>query len=416
VKAGIGINPNFASILGDTAAGPMAGVVRISFYYTGSEFELWFAASGVSYKIAVNDEWLADTPQSVGSTGQFYAKYTFATSERRRIDINIANPSFYGVTTELTGSIEQAPIRGPRIIAMTDSFGEGGPSTMIDYAGAALRIDDFWTSFVSGTGYIANGNGTKKTFRQRLALDVFPYNPSVVLICGSVNDDTQTYANLYAEAIALYAEIKTGLPGAAIVVCGSASRGAGTWMAGTSNKIQCNYAKRDACAAMNIPYFDFMDNGLPGSQPVNRLKANIAAPVNAWGVGGVTEIGQVLSLNLDDTTAGNLVNRPSVGSTYAIRQGTATEERFVITKVTSLTGTLVKLDADAPLRYAIAAGDIFTRVGNCPFTGSGYIGAAKGWGNSDIASSDGTHPAAYGHLIYGGWLANKLASLNLFSN
>jgi lysophospholipase L1-like esterase len=123
----------------------------------------------------------------------------------------------------------------PRTTAvfLGDSFTEGtGTSSpergYLAYAAKAAGLDAR-PAAEGGTGIIADrhqNNSKNQKFRDRLAKDVFPYHPDVVVIAGGANDagpiddGTVTLDEYRAEYDALIGYIQKGLPDTKIIVLG----------------------------------------------------------------------------------------------------------------------------------------------------------------------------------------------------
>jgi len=156
-----------------------------------------------------------------------YALFDLGSFARRRIRVEAVYFYFAGINALNTCSIQPIDYSGyPLAIGVGDSYEEGtGSSHQWDAATvmAARRVGlrRYWPSGVGATGYLANGGGGgKTTYRGRIQSDVIAYNPDVVFISGSINDNS-TAANLVqAEAALLFSQITQALPGAALIVTG----------------------------------------------------------------------------------------------------------------------------------------------------------------------------------------------------
>src|SRR5260370_38729020 len=77
---------------------------------------------------------------------------------------------FGGVYTAATDTIQPAPVRGPRVIVVGDSFTEGAGGTSqvngwVQVFADALGWDDVWPSGAGRTGFVNPGVAPRMTFR-----------------------------------------------------------------------------------------------------------------------------------------------------------------------------------------------------------------------------------------------------------
>ena len=124
----------------------------------------------------------------------------------------------YYIVVSADDTFWQSPRQiGPRCIVMGDSFTEGtGAYFPCDgypaIFGKTIGWEDTWASGSGGTGYLATGPQGRYNFRQRVQSDIIAHTPNIVIIAGGTNDGNSTAAQVQAEAILLYRQIRAGLP------------------------------------------------------------------------------------------------------------------------------------------------------------------------------------------------------------
>lgn len=365
-------------------AGRQDNLYQQSFHHDGRYLEIAFKGTAGDVLLKVDDEYVSLTPQTIANDGNVYYWYfDFGARKVRRIDF-IAGTSFSfgGVFTEANDTITPAPVRGPRVIVVGDSFteGTGSNSGVNGYVMAfadAMGWDDVWPSGVGSTGYVA-ATAPKVNYRSRLTADVTAYAPDIVLFTGGYNDYSSTPAQITTEAGLLFGQARSELPDA-LLVCVSPY-----WNAGAAPIEAQTWAKRDALKAAIVAvgglFVDLLEQPLPtGTTPSTSTLASAVAA-------GATSL--------------SLVDPVAVGATYKWSDGT----RFRA-KAISGAGPYT-VTTDGPLAAAHGSGSSLTQVGDCFWTGTGKVGATTGYGNCDLyVGSDGIHPIAAGHLALGAALA-----------
>jgi len=381
-----------ATVMFDNVTNNLAGTAfyspsfGVSFLHHGSALELVFSPNGTSYLVKVDDEYVTLTPQSVGNSGTFYAKYDFGGSARRRIEVLGYNSAFNGVNVGPNDSLDPAPVRGPRVIVLGDSFAQAQPNGWTSALADWMGWDDVWASALGGTGYLADNSGTQHTYRGRVVHDVINYSPDIVIIEGSVNDDGGSYETkptaIGAEAALLYAQIRAALPNALVFAGPTASGGVNKM---TATKLAIKDAMKKAAADSSVIWIDTLE--LPISFANGTPIGGTLAAGYAAGAGGGDGI--------------RLTNVPQAGSTIEIGSG-ATRERIQIKSFTQVGSNTYKSLFDGALQYAHSSGESWTQVGGSYLTGYGKVGAPTGFGNSDLlVSADGVHPSTEGYAEMG---------------
>lgn len=131
---------------------------------------------------------------------------------------------FYLAATEdiLTPDIQFSPLR---MMVFGDSWTDGtgtgdGISSYGVLAGKMLGIDDVWQAGIGGSGYL-NVSSQGDNFGPRIATDLLPYSPDIVL-CSYGSDDVGGYttAQVAAAATSDWEQIKGAFPDCLLVVMG----------------------------------------------------------------------------------------------------------------------------------------------------------------------------------------------------
>ncbi len=370
---------------------------QFSFYHEGDALELHFQNNDRGYLLKVDGEYLGLTPQS--DPGQTYTLLDFGSRKLRRFDLITYKAAFAGVWTGPQDSIYAAPVRGPRTIVMGDSFSEADAGGWTNWFAESLGWDDVWTSGVGGTGYVENGNGFNKSWRDRVQSDVIAYAPEVVFLHGSVNDLSFPPAQVYSGVYDTIRAIRDALPDC--IIAGGMNTGAGveTWNAGQLDVFdQAKAGFEDGGGAwmstLELPHQFSGDPVGSAAQLVDPIAAG--RPGNGGTPDGLS--GQSgFRVNTSSSTADTNLR---IGSTVEIGSG-ATRERVVIT-TNGLSGGRFIYGFDGTFRYAHAAGEPVREVPPCFLTGQGGTAAPTGWGNTNLyVGADGFHPSPEGNIALG---------------
>ena len=316
----------------------------------------------------------------------------------------IGNARLYGVGIGVADTIEAAEVRGPRVLCVGDSltgFIAGGWPTWFAHA---MGWDDVWYSGVGGTGYSTAGSGKK--FRDRIATDVAPFAPDIVIFLGSRNDYGLAPATVGADAAAAYQAVRAALPEALIVAGANASGGVETLYANAWAVIDVMKA---ACEAAGGLWLNPVEQPLTlqgGAAPATVLgfarSAGMAGYPTSGGSANDPSVFDGANAIYCENAAGKMLR---IGSTVEIGAG-ATRERVRITSA-----SFGAYGFDGSLQYAHAAGETVREVGPSLLTGRGNAGSASntGWGNSTAAIlADGVHLTAAGHQLYGQCIAQMV--------
>lgn len=388
----------FNNVTATTAPAYASSGFGVSFLHYGSAFELIFGANSNFYLVKVDGQYVTLTPQYVGASGSFYAKYDFGSVGLRRIDVIGSYCSFSGVNIAQTDGLMPAPIRGPRTIVLSDSFGNGSGATgaasnnFVAAIADALGWDDVWPSGVGGTGYLANNGGSSPTFRGRALRDVISYAPEVVWIVGSVNDDSASPSAISAEALLLYRMLVGALPNAIVIASPTATKGANSW---SNNKLAVKAAQKAAAAQTGVLWVDPIEMPLTaGLTPPSGVTLNSSSAGLAGSTGMLTR------------------QFAQPGSTIELSPGTVLTERINVTSCAQAGNDgqpYYRTKYDGALQFTQPNGAPWVQVGGSYLTGIGRVGATTGYGTADLwTSADAIHPSDAGHLALGQTLANLL--------
>lgn len=356
----------------------------IAFYYFGTQFNIAMVGNGIQARFAlkVDDQYVSVTPVNVPTSANFYYyNVTFAAAGWHRIELVVdQNFLFNGIWTGAADSVMPCAVRGPRVVYVGDSFCEGSGAT---FPGSAIPQRVFenlgWNNYIAsgvgGTGLLATF-GTSSNYRMRFASDVFPYNPDIVILQGSTNDSAGGFsaAQMAAECAAAITALKAALPYVIPIVTSQAAVNGPTE---TTNLTWQHRAAMKAATLGGGGYFiDLLERPLPpGYSPLTHTLAS------APGIG--------VSLFQTNGTA-----PPAIGATYAFPDGT----RCLVKSVTGTAAPYSVTVESGGLQTAQSLGAVMTQTGDCPWSGTGRVGATAGDGNSDaVVSNDHVHPSQAGH-------------------
>lgn len=370
-----------------TGAATATGSAMVSFVHTGTSLEVVLVIATGGVLLRVDDEYVSLTPTTI-ATNPAAIKLDFgAVRKTRRIDV-IGSMSFCGVCINAADDIWAAPIRGPRVICVGDSFTTNAAGGWPNWFADAMGWDDVWASGVGGTGLLNTNGGASKTFRQRLASDVLPFKPDIVVMHGGVNDGGAGAATLQVEAASFVAAIRAALPECIVIGGANGSGGVEKLPAATLDLYDAIAAGWSSAGGIWAS---------PMQMPLKGVLANSILPYPIpsgfpGNTGVKTAAGQ---------TAGLMVNAPlRIGTTVEVGSG-AVRERMHLTGFAVASGKPVYA-FDGAFQYAHAAGEAVTEVGPAYLTGRGNAGAVTNWGNADLyVSSDAVHPTSAGQIAIG---------------
>ena len=360
-----------------------------AFTYDAATLELAFQNNLQAIWFKVDGEYVSLTPTTlIGDQVNSIIYFNFGSAKMREIEVLVPGVGvqlrFAGVFIEPTASIAPSAPRGPKVFIIGDSFGEGtGATTPINnypmVLGDALGWDNVYTSSVGGTGILANSSGTRLTYRARLAFDVIPYAPDIIVIQGSPNDTGQNPTALGVELTALIAAIRAALPLCKIIVTSMMSNKGGGFQS-TAFYLAAD-AVKSATLAAGVSFIDMLEQALPAGQ------AAVTGTITRVAAAAATRIYTNIQM------PSNVTLKFADGQRFRTVLGTP-----------SGSGDFI-CDGDSTVN-GLAIGATFTVVGNSAWQGNGRVGATTGNGNCDlIVGSDGIHPTDAGHIMIGTGLA-----------
>lgn len=270
---------------------PSANTLNVGFTHTGWGFVIVMGNYGESLLLQVDDQYTTLTPQTFASTNNTsYGVVLFSSYAKRRINIKCAGGSFGGIMCGLNDIVVPSEIRGPSVFCVGDSFiGGATPFTpnqswfqcMADYMG----WDDAVSSGCGGSGFIADSSASPnggKPYLQRLATDVIPFNPDIVIFQPSVNDAAQTPAAIVAAATLCFQSIQASCPNT-LIACMSPMQSTGNSFITTGNNVLAQTAPLQAlCASMGVLFLNIQNQPFPAnySPQAGTLSANVTAGLN----------------------------------------------------------------------------------------------------------------------------------------
>jgi hypothetical protein len=208
------------------------GGMAVNFGFQGQAFEFRTFANKGMYRIWVNGQPLTAEFQNHAAptnNGDRLVKVDLGVRGTYDIRIELDRSGFGGIFKQpmdlLFAPLDPSPLR---VMIVGDSFGNGQAFDNVAYAPSytpgyyytlaeMLQIKDLWPRSIGGTGYLHTNNSTQPTFRGRLAADIVPYNPDVLIFQGTINDSGYTGPQITAEIQALHAAVKAALPNTYII-------------------------------------------------------------------------------------------------------------------------------------------------------------------------------------------------------
>lgn len=403
VKGAAGVQRSF--IVGTNVSfttGRACDTLAASFTHTGYGFVVLMGEYGNDVLLKVDDQYVTLTPQTFSNSNiEAYGVVMFATSAKRRIDVLTSSGAFGGIMCGANDPVCPSEIRGPTIITVGDSYIGGAASfastqSWFQISADLMGWDDAISSGIGGSGFISVGSGSP--YFNRLATDVFPYNPDMVIFQPSVNDASYTPAVVAAAAAQCFAACQTNIPNA-LIVCTSPMINVGNDYVGVTGDylLAQTAAIQAVCAQYNVIFINIQNQPFPkGYTPEN---STIASNVSAGG--------KTLSVSLP----------LKAGGTYQFPDGSQVN-------VINTTGGSAPYSASITnCVNAQTSGSVLTEVGAPVLTGNGAdptVGGGSntytGIGTADVMrSSDGIHPTVAGQTVYAEAFLNGLLNV-LFSN
>lgn len=272
-------NSGVFHFVGAIGAGPMSGsnpttrnfAVNYGTFKSSNEYFVEFDTNAriieIAYtgdghddtnRVIVDGQYISTTNTVAPNDGAPYvSRITLpASSGFRHVRIETLNFSFIGVYVNQGDVVRQPTTTPVRAVIMGDSYTEGGSgiagvNDLSNYAAQTAQLlgwGDFYKSGVGGNGYL-NASGGRLKFRDRLATDVYPFKPEVLVIAGGINDPI---IGLQDEAKAMFDDIQAKLPNTIVFVVGPWDPTQAQFVADKSGAIRAAMGTR--------PNFYFIDN------------------------------------------------------------------------------------------------------------------------------------------------------------
>jgi lysophospholipase L1-like esterase len=299
---------------------------------------------------------------TASSGGTFRMRLTWGSAARRRVRVFLRGPhSFRGLETEPTGMVSPTPKPNLSIAFLGDSWLGGANASndgvydidAIPFLVARMLNAECYNAGQGGTGYVNPGTGNNKAYTDSGRLSaIVSANPSLIIIFGSINDDSYTGGQIQTAAASVYSYFATNLPNTPVVVVGPQSAAATTTIAAArfTDKAAVQAA---AAAAPNVLGF------------IDPVGGGSALP-SAWA--------------------------SSVAYVVGDYQGAV----YVCLVAHTSSGTFDRARFD-PASW---------------LTGTGYSGSTNASGNRDVLlSNDNVHPTAAGAIAYASRIVASLGAL-----
>jgi lysophospholipase L1-like esterase len=374
--------------------------VAIKFRYFGLGFNFQFVAQPFqNFKLKIDGNYAnngnpIDTT-TLSSGNYYYFGVAFPVAAWHTIEMIFPTGLFWsGIWTHATDTILPVVQHNERIIFIGDSFCEGAGSASLGATGYVNRVtdglgwDNYLQSGVGGTGLL-NTFGSSGNYRNRFAADVYPFNPKVVVLQGSLNDVTGGFsaASMAAEASAVITALNANLTSPTIIFTSQPTS------FGVTETTNLSWAQRAAVKAAVLSggahYIDLLERPLPiGYTPLtHNLQSSPGVGVSSFTFNG---------------------NAPALNGVYEFPDKT----RFLVKTVTGTAPNWTVTTEASGLQTSQTSGTLATQVGDCPWTGTGNAGSPAGNGSCDVlVSTDGIHPTQGGHNMIGDMIGEGISDI-----
>lgn len=274
--------PGFVDVAGGSAtprhytkqdgSGVAAGVpvTQVAFDYDGQQFDAVIkAVVGMKYRVWVNERAATTGLQSITETGALaYFNIDLGSASvgvPRRIVIELESPStpinFYGIRTPGTATTIAPSIRSPRVMLVGDSYGGGAGGTQYAYGygrtlARLMGWADMWTAYtsISSTGLVKDASSSVGRYITRLAGDVIPHNPDLVIVQGSLNDNPYVGQGVIGPALETYVNtLKAAHPNCVVVATSPLYVGDPP-----ASYLQIRDEMQPVAATLGIPFIDML--------------------------------------------------------------------------------------------------------------------------------------------------------------
>lgn len=232
----------------------------VEFRTDAAVFEVAYHGNGSNSanRVRIDGKYVTFSSIEAPNDGDIYVtRVTLPDRQLRTIRLEATAMNFYGINLAATDVLQAPPTSDPvRAVILGDSITEGtsgvpGVNPFEVYASQSARKlgwEAYYQSGVGSTGYLAAPGGKLK-LRDRLATDVFPFNPEVIVIAAGFNDPI---AGIGDEAAALFNDIQARLPNTQVFVVGPWGPGGYSGQAPKAAAIQAALSGR--------PNFFYIDN------------------------------------------------------------------------------------------------------------------------------------------------------------
>lgn len=265
-------NPAWYGLPG-AATGAAPRTLSVRFGFEGQKFEWRTNGTGTLYRVWVNGVPATANWVTLPLDGlDHLMTVDLGSRDVWDIRIDMFNSYFGGVRILPTDLLyKPSPACPLRVHIVGDSMTDGqsysgGAATYTPgypfRLGELLQIEDVWGRGRGGTGFL-----TANSFRSRLATDVIPYAPDVVIIPGSVNDSNTTpvAGSIQAEAVLIHNQLKAALPNTVIIWATTIHMGGGN-----TNIDQINNELAAAATQLGDPFLDL--------RPLNTGTGKVGTP------------------------------------------------------------------------------------------------------------------------------------------
>lgn len=249
--------------------------LTVAFDFDGQAFEIdtQYNAAGQTFRVWANEQ-VSPTHSTPTTGGEKYIKVDFGSRAQRRIVIDFDNaPYFAGVFIAGPDSVTAPSAKSTLKFAVVgDSYSYGLGTTLYaaSYCAPLARTLGLvnWRKYgVSGTGFVTTPGGGAQNYVGRIN-DVLSFQPDLVFVQGSINDNNQSAGTVQTAATAYFAALKAGLPATTQIATSGPLRST----VPIASDLTIGTAIAAAAATHGIPYIDVPNSGwITGS-------GNTAAP------------------------------------------------------------------------------------------------------------------------------------------
>ena len=395
--------PTLAYAAGDTVTQNREGVrapssTQISFYHEGERLELHFQIMLDNFLLKIDGEYVSIDPLTASGTNPHFL-IEFGSRRLRRIDIVTFKSPFIQARTQPGDALYAAPVRGPRMIVVGDSFTTSDPDSWVNWFADGMGWDDVWASGVGGSGYCSDALGNRLTFIERVQADVIDHRPDIVFIHGSVNDLGFTPAEVREAARTYVSTVRRALPDCLVAGGINTPYGVEFWHPSSLDVVD---ALREGFESAGGAWMTPLEMPMTQIGEPIGIRATLSASIIAGrpgnsGTPDQVDVASGFRINSDPADPGTILR---TGSTVEIGTG-ATRERVVLTAQSVVAGKLA-FGFDGAFKFAHAPGEAVREVGPCHMTGLGNVNTPTGWGTADLyVGPDEYHPSAAGKIALG---------------